>query len=326
MKLLSIIVPVYNVKPYLEMCVESIMKQTYTELQIILVDDGSTDGSQTVCDELAQKDSRIAVIHKENGGPSTARNSGMEIAAGEFITFVDSDDWIEPNMYHDMITQLEKYDADMAVCSFYECKDDEKKAVGDSKCIKILNTEDIFSNKNQLRFLVWNKIFRKSLVEKLRFVPGQGYEDFHFCRQAFLQTRRLVYLDVPFYNYRISRPGNTNSSFKPGRMCIFGEFDALINDLTVLHYDKARTAMIIYALEFYRRLYKEACELNAGADVKEKIRKNFVRYYDISRKENIKLAKGLCLFYFFPNIDAKRAIARQRRASGFMERLRRWKN
>ena len=314
MKLLSIIVPVYNVKLYLEECIESIIKQTYTDLQIILVDDGSTDGSQTICDELAKKDSRIVVIHKENGGSSTARNKGMEIAKGEYIAFVDSDDWLEPNMYQDLIARIEEHNADMAVCSFYECKENKKKAVGNSQLVKTFNTEEIFLNKNQLRFLVWNKIFRKSFVEKLRFVPGQGYEDFHFCRQAFLQTRKLVYLDSPLYNYRISRPGNTNSSFKPGRMCIFGEFDVLINDLTALHYNKARTAMIIYALEFYRRLYKEACELNAGADIKEKIRKNFVRYYDICKKENIKLAKGLYLFYFFPNIDAKRAIARQQRA------------
>lgn len=314
MKLLSIIVPVYNVKPYLKKCVESIINQTYTNLQIILVDDGSTDGSQNICDEFAQKDSRIVVIHKENGGLSTARNMGMDKAKGEYIAFVDSDDWLEPNMYYDLITQLEKHNADIAVCSFYECKDDKKNAIGDSRSVKILNTEDIFSNKNQLRFLAWNKIFRKSFVERLRFVPGQVYEDFHFCRQVFLQTKKLVYLDAPLYNYRVSRPGNTNSSFKPGRMCIFGEFDALINDLAALHYNKARAAMIIYALEFYRRLYKEACELNASVEIKEKIRKNFVNYYNICREENIKVAKGLRLFYLFPNIDAKRTIARQKRS------------
>lgn len=314
MKLLSIIVPVYNVKPYLKDCVESIINQTYKNLQILLVDDGSTDGSQDICDEYARKDSRIVVIHKENGGLSTARNEGMDRAEGEYIAFVDSDDWLEPNMYDAMITQLEKYDADLVACSFFECKGDEKKAVGDSKNVTVLDKEEIFINKNQLRFLAWNKVFRKSLVEGLRFVPGQVYEDFHFCRQVFLQTKKLIYLDVPFYDYRVSRPGNTNSSFKPGRMCIFGEFDALINDLTVLHYDKARVAMIIYALEFYRRLYKEAYELNASSDMKAIIRKNFVSYYDICRKERIKLAKGLYLFYFFPNIDAKRTIARQKRA------------
>jgi len=313
MKLLSVIIPVYNVKPYLEKCVESIVDQTYHNLQIILVDDGSTDGSQTICDELAQKDSRIVVIHKENGGLSTARNVGMDRAKGDYIAFVDSDDWLERNMYEVLINQLEAHDADLVACSFYECKGDEKKAVGDSKNISVFNTEEIFINKNQLRFLVWNKVFRRSFVEKLRFVPGQVYEDFHFCRQVFLKTKKLIYLDVPFYDYRISRPGNTNSSFKPGRMCIFGEFDALICDLTELHYDKARVAMIIYALEFYRRLYKEACELNASADIKEKIRKNFVKYYGICKKENIKLAKGLYLFYFFPNIDAKRSIAKQRK-------------
>ena len=315
MKLLSIIVPVYNVKSYLKKCVESIINQTYTNLQIILVDDGSTDGSQTICDELAKKDSRIVVFHKENGGLSTARNTGLDHAAGEYIAFVDSDDWLEPNMYQDLITQIEEHNADMAVSSFYECKENEKNAIGDSKNVKVLNTEEIFSNKNQLRFLVWNKIFRNAFVENLRFVPGQVYEDFHFCRQAFLQTKKLVYLDSPLYNYRISRPGNTNSSFKPGRMCIFGEFDALINDLAELHYDKARVAMIIYALEFYRRLYKEAYELNGGENAKAIIRKNFVNYYNICRKEKVKLAKGMYLFYFFPDIDAKRTIARQKRNS-----------
>lgn len=127
----------------------------------------------------------IVVFHKENGGLSTARNTGLDHAAGEYIAFVDSDDWLEPNMYQDLITQIEEHNADMAVSSFYECKENEKNAIGDSKNVKVLNTEEIFSNKNQLRFLVWNKIFRKAFVENLRFVPGQVYEDFHFCRQAY---------------------------------------------------------------------------------------------------------------------------------------------
>lgn len=143
MKLLSIIVPVYNVKSYLKKCVESIINQTYTNLQIILVDDGSTDGSQDICDEFAQRDSRIVVIHKENGGQSTARNVGMDRAKGVYIAFVDSDDWLEPNMYEALISQLEKHEADIVACSFYECKGDEKKAVGDSKNIRVIDTEEI---------------------------------------------------------------------------------------------------------------------------------------------------------------------------------------
>ena len=145
MKLLSIIVPVYNVKSYLKKCVESIINQTYTNLQIILVDDGSTDGSQDICDEFAQRDSRIVVIHKENGGLSTARNVGMDRAKGAYIAFVDSDDWLEPNMYEALISQLEKHEADIVACSFYECKGDEKKAVGDSKNIRVIDYMDEIS-------------------------------------------------------------------------------------------------------------------------------------------------------------------------------------
>ena len=313
MKLLSIIVPVYNVKSYLKKCVESIINQTYKDIQIILVDDGSTDGSQFICNELAKKDSRITIVHKENGGTALARNKGLEKAKGEYITFVDSDDWLEPDMYQKLISYIEKENADLAVCSFYECYENKRIAVGNSGTVRILCTEKIFSYKNQLRFLVWNKVFKKELLADIHFIPGQGYEDFHVSKQAFLNAKRLVYLDMPLYNYRVSRPGNTNSSFKPERMCIFQEFDELINELSTLHFNEARNAMIIYALEFYRRLYKEAFELNANIHFKEMIRNNFVKYYDVCRKENIKIAKGLHLFYFFPNIDAQRTIDRQKR-------------
>ena len=113
---ISVIVPVYKVEKYLDRCVESIVNQTYKNLEIILVDDGSPDNCPVMCDEWAEKDERIRVIHKENGGLADARNAGMNIATGDYIGFVDSDDWIEPNMYEVLLKNALKYDADISRC------------------------------------------------------------------------------------------------------------------------------------------------------------------------------------------------------------------
>lgn len=313
--MLSVIVPVYNVRPYLEACVESILNQTYRELEVILVDDGSTDGSQMICDDFAKKDCRVKVIHKENGGQSTARNAGLEIAAGEYVTFVDSDDSIEPGMYHEMLAQLEKENADVAACAFYECTERGKKPSGNSGEVLILSTEEIFLHKDQIRFLLWNKIYRRERVAELRFTSGWLYEDFHYNRQAFLRTDKMVYIDVPFYNYRLSRPGNTNSRFQPGRMRIFEGFDGLIRDLEVWGYKRAETDMMLYALEFYRRLYKEAWELGTDAQTRAIIYENFEKYYRTCKERNIDMKKGLYLFHFLPDFDSKRRIRKQQRQS-----------
>ena len=120
MALISVIIPVYNTKPYLNACLESVVGQTYRELEIILVDDGSTDGSGELCDEWERKDPRIRVIHKANGGQCEARNMGMEIAAGEYIGFVDSDDVISPRMYETLIAAMEQYHADVVQCAMFQ--------------------------------------------------------------------------------------------------------------------------------------------------------------------------------------------------------------
>lgn len=121
--LISVIVPIYRVERYLSKCVESILNQTYRHLEIILVDDGSPDGSGAICDEFAEKDSRIRVIHKENGGLSDARNAGIQVAGGEYLAFVDGDDWIEPDMYEAMLGLTEKYGAKLVCAGRYDEND-----------------------------------------------------------------------------------------------------------------------------------------------------------------------------------------------------------
>ena len=143
-KLISVIVPVYNVASYLENCVKSILRQTYNNLEIILVDDGSTDGSGGLCDTLKNLDQRIKVVHKTNGGLSDARNAGMLIATGDYFGFVDSDDSIEPDMFELLLNNLNIYNADVSCCRFIRVWDDgEKQPIGDTHEIKVSDAKSV---------------------------------------------------------------------------------------------------------------------------------------------------------------------------------------
>ena len=181
--LVSMIVPVYNTEKYIERCVESIINQTHQNLDIILVDDGSTDGSSEKCDYYAKKDQRIRVIHKKNGGQSSARNAGLDICKGAYISFVDSDDWIEPDMYSTLLRELERYGASLAVCGRYDAYEGSKeKSVG-----KTFEKDGIFRSYDILPqmtlgvisdFSVCDKLHRRDLWENTRFPECQIYEDF----------------------------------------------------------------------------------------------------------------------------------------------------
>ena len=138
---ISVIVPVYNVEKYLRKCIESILNQTFREFELILVDDGSTDSSGKICDEYALKDSRIKVIHKENGGASSARNAGLDVAKGEYIGFVDSDDWIEMDMYGELYRLIKENNTDISVCGINNIKDIKYKNENLKEKIQIIKKE-----------------------------------------------------------------------------------------------------------------------------------------------------------------------------------------
>ena len=184
---ISIIVPVYNVEKYLSRCVDSILAQTFRDFELILVDDGSTDKSAEICDKYAAKDSRIKVIHKENGGQSSARNNGLEIAIGKYIGFVDSDDWISTDCFEYLYTLIEKFNADAVSADFvfaYENKlvgfqkdknPKEKIIAGADEILCYYLKQDKMHGKND--FAVWGKLFKRELFYELRFPAGKIYED-----------------------------------------------------------------------------------------------------------------------------------------------------
>ena len=202
--LISIIIPVYKVEKYLEKCIESVLKQTYTNLQIILVDDGSPDNCGKICDEYAKKDSRIEVIHKINGGLSDARNVGINRANGRYIGFVDSDDYIKEDMYEKLINLIKEYDADISICNLYdvidgnECIRNKDNGIHEYSRIDIL--KEILLDKN-IQSYAWNKLYKKELFDEIKYPIGKKYEDIGTTFYLFEKCNKIVVTSEPEYYY-----------------------------------------------------------------------------------------------------------------------------
>lgn len=202
---ISVIVPIYKVEEYLDRCVRSIAEQTYGDLEIILVDDGSPDGCPAICDAWAEKDGRIKVIHKENGGLSDARNAGMAIATGEYVAFIDSDDSIEPDFIQTLYDSITEYNADVAECAvsyvdeggntLRERNSAPMAEMGKIEALRRLVLEDgVYQT-------VWNKLYRREVVADIPFAIGKYHEDEFWTYQVFDRIEKLAVVHDSLYNY-----------------------------------------------------------------------------------------------------------------------------
>ncbi len=202
--LISIIIPVYKVEKYLEKCIQSVINQTYENLQIILVDDGSPDNCGKICDEYAKKDHRIEVIHKSNGGLSDARNKGLEIAKGEYIGFVDSDDYIEADMYEVLYNLLKQYNADVSICNFYTVSQEKIAIKNADNGIKEYNRIEILKEillDNNIQSYAWNKLYKKDLFDEIKYPVGKKYEDIGTTFYLLEKCNKVVVTGKPEYYY-----------------------------------------------------------------------------------------------------------------------------
>lgn len=215
-KMLSVIVPVYNVAPYLDRCVSSLLAQDYPDLEILLVDDGSQDGSGALCDGYAKGDARVRVLHKENGGLSSARNAGLDRARGTYVTFVDSDDYVEPGAYAPMIALLEQYGA-VVVCGGRFDVDGETghKTVG----LCPPRTEKVSAEEAVGRLFLWDgcdssvcdKVFHRCLFATRRFPEGKICEDVSVTYRILLEAGTVILWERPYYNY-VHRSGSITTA------------------------------------------------------------------------------------------------------------------
>lgn len=218
--LISIIVPVYKVEQYINKCIDSIINQTYKNLEIILVDDGSPDNCGSICDEYAKKDKRIKVIHKKNGGLSDARNVGINIAKGEYIGFVDSDDFINREMYAKLYKIIIEYDADIAVCELKRFHDEGKIIERVKKINTILYTQDEFLKKffkigsQSIEYYAHTKLYKKNMIEKEQYPVGLTSEDVLGTYKALLKAKTIVKTTDELYYYRYNEQSITGSFSK----------------------------------------------------------------------------------------------------------------
>lgn len=204
-ELVSVIVPVYKVEKYLPKCVESILEQTYQNLQIILVDDGSPDCCGAMCDAYAQQDGRVEVVHKENGGLASARNAGLNVARGEWVAWVDSDDWIEKDMIQYLLEGAAQEQADIAICGRYEVYPRKKYFQGVDKITSLTSEEALHMlldvNNRQIENFVWDKLWRRSLFSGIAFPEGKTFEDFAVTFRLIERAGSIVFLPDAKYYY-----------------------------------------------------------------------------------------------------------------------------
>lgn len=249
--LISVIVPVYGVEAYLPRCVDSILAQTHTCLEVILVDDGSPDRCGAICDDYAAKDRRVTVIHKENGGLSSARNAGLDAARGEYIAFVDSDDWIEPEMYGHMLSLMKRHDAKLAAAGRY----DVSEKTGERRVGLCPGKEEVLSGEELVgRIFLWDgcdssacdKLYHRSVLEQFRYPEGKVCEDVPVTYRIVLAAGRAVLCDRPFYNY-YHRSGSIST-------------DRRITDRT-FHFSRHTAVIYPYIREHHPAIEKQAAYL-----------------------------------------------------------------
>ena len=194
--LVSVIIPVYNVAKYIRECLESVLNQSYENLEVIVVDDGSADGSGEICDEIAAADARVKVFHKKNGGPgpSSARNFGLKKAKGEFLTFVDSDDVVRKG-YVERMARVMK-DNDIVICGYNDIVPEDRIMSGKTATEKLLVKQD------NLEVVVWGKLYRREVFEGIMYPDGEKYEDSLTAYKVLNNARSVVYISESLYKYR----------------------------------------------------------------------------------------------------------------------------
>ncbi|HEN9963703.1 TPA: glycosyltransferase family 2 protein [Streptococcus agalactiae] len=298
----TVIIPIYNSEAYLKECVQSVLQQTHPLIEVILIDDGSTDNSGEICDNLSQEDNRILVFHKKNGGVSSARNLGLDKSTGEFITFVDSDDFVAPNMIEIMLKNLITENADIAEVDFDISNERDyrkKKRRNIYKVFKNNNSLKEFLSGNRVENIVCTKLYKKSIIGNLRFDENLKIgEDLLFnCKLLCQEHRIVVDTTSSLYTYRIVKTSVMNQKFNENSL----DFITIFNEISSLV--PARLANYVEA-KFLREKIKclrKMFELGSNIDNKIKVQREIffkdIKSYPFYKAVKYLSLKGLLSFY-----------------------------
>lgn len=232
--LISVIIPVYNTKNYLKNCLNSIVKQTYNNLEIIIIDDGSQDGSGEICDAYAKKDPRIKLIHQKNAGLSSARNAALKIATGDYITFIDGDDSVTVDYVERLYELVKKYKTNFSICSFAEIYPERTVNFGKNYSEKCFNTAECLRymlNEQGFTTTAWGKLYARELWQNLNFPDGKIHEDIGVVYQAVMKCNKIAYTPEPNYYYYQRKNSITNQTFTADKLALISLTDKMCDDI-----------------------------------------------------------------------------------------------
>lgn len=309
---ISVIVPVYNVEKYLERCIDSILAQTFTDFELILVDDGSPDKCPDICDEYEKKDKRIHVIHQKNGGLSAARNSGIDwvlkYSRSEWITFIDSDDWICPVMLERMYNLVNEFNLEVAVCGFKVTSEEEQIELVGKEPFEV-NFDEFYGRKYDWVNIITacGKIYKKCLFTEIRYPEGKLNEDIYTTYKVLEKTKGIVVLDEPLYYYYVREESIMNRKWTARRLDEINGYEEMIEFMSLKGYKQAKRKMIetyYWAIDRQIKMLKYSDGENNYQYRKYLIRKlkvalrKYKRIVSVSLKERYWLLENIYPWFF----------------------------
>lgn len=310
---ISIVVPVYNVERYLNRCISSILKQTFTDFELILIDDGSKDYSASICDEYKEKDSRIKVIHQENAGLSAARNKGIEVSNGKYITFIDSDDFIHPNMLEVLYINIVNFDADIAMCDHHRVYENKEvpREFCENNITLYTNLEAVrkIVEKSEERMIVaWGKLYKQNLFSDIRYPVGKYHEDEFVTYKLLYKSDRIASTDAKLYYYLQRSNSITGSTYNIKRL---EKLEALNEAIEFFQSENNKTLTYLaefrYLLNIQIAYYRVKYEMNYNKVIMKKLKNKYndkFSEFDRGDINGIPVIKRILLIFFYisPNI------------------------
>lgn len=279
--MITIVVPVYKVEEYLDRCVNSILNQTYQDFELLLVDDGSPDNCGILCDQYAEKDSRITVIHQKNSGLSAARNTGLncfyEQNRSDYITFADSDDWLHPDYLKVLMTAVIENGVKISVCNYKRVTGEVPHEIYNNIEFELTSPEDFLVNHSWQYNYAWGKLYHKSVFEDVRYPVGKNFEDTFTTYKVLHKCEKIAYADLPLYYYLRNENGISRSPWKPSELVIF---DAMQEQLKFYKEKKLTKA---FEKEFELFVHHHAYQIVRIKENKNDLKKNKAILKDIKK-------------------------------------------
>lgn len=308
-ELISAIIPIYNVETYLSDCIESVLKQTYTNMEIILIDDGSTDQSGQICDQFAERDKRIIVIHQKNQGIAVVRNRGVQEAKGKYLFWIDSDDYISETIVEELYKNLKNTNADMSICNYTQGSERTyafQKMDGNIELFGYEEGLERIYESHKFSFIMaasWAKLIKKSLYNGLEYPDGKIFEDIYMSHKLIRNCRKIVYTDKVMYYYYQWPESILGKKLYIEKLDYLGAFEERIHffhELGLLELEEKARLQYLHALMWE---YSRAKDILHNKDMVKHIKKEYRKHYTFGT-ENKQIAhetkRYMFCFYLFP--------------------------